>query len=129
MSNTLVINWSVWDRNPVVSWSWDGVSARVAFQRPPIAVCPLVVQGEMAIVGDFEECGSENLFVYSRAGALLRKYQAPTLGANAQFGSVREVDATLEVTVGYSGDQGQWVEAAGTLNTQDGSITDLHRGY
>lgn len=83
----------------------------------------------MAIVGDFEECGSENLFIYSSAGKLLRRYHAPALGANAQFGAAREVGAAIEVTVGYLGDQGRWIETAGTLNPQDGSVTGLHREY
>jgi hypothetical protein len=61
MPNALAIDWSVWQRNPVVSWVWEGASACVIFQKPPLAVCPLATLGKMAIVGDFEECGPENL--------------------------------------------------------------------
>ncbi|GAB3263545.1 hypothetical protein GCM10027296_39100 [Chitinimonas naiadis] len=129
MSSAPVIDWSVWDGKSVVPWIWGGVSAQVAFQRPPVAVCPLVTRGQMAIIGDFEEFGAENLLVYSSGGTLWRRYQAPSLGEGARFGSVREVGAALEVTIGYQEDKGRWIEVAGTLNLDDGSVSGLHRGY
>jgi hypothetical protein len=83
----------------------------------------------MVIVDDFEECGSENLFVYSSEGSLLRKYRAPSLGANSQFGWIRKVDSELEVAVGYQDDNGRWTDVVGTFNPQDGSVSGLRRGY
>lgn len=107
MPNALAIDWSVWQRNPVVSWVWEGASACVIFQKPPLAVCPLATLGKMAIVGDFEECRPENLFIYSPAGVILRKYSAPALGSNPQFGWIKEVGGALEVGISYQDDQGQ----------------------
>jgi hypothetical protein len=129
MSHSLSIDWSVWDRNPVVSWVWNGLAARVVFQKPPIAVCPLIRLGKMAIAGNFEEFGPENLLIYSSTDLLLRKYCAPAFGSNPQFGWIDAAGGALEVAVGYKDERGLWMDMIGQLNPDDGSISKLRRGY
>jgi hypothetical protein len=97
-------------------------------KMPPISVAHLASQHVVAIVGDYSELGSENLRFYSYSGDLIKVYSAPGLGKDAQFGAIRESGNDLEVTVGYQGDD-RWVEVAGKLNPDDGSVSQMHRGY
>lgn len=95
---------------------------------PPVAVSHLQIRKLIAIVGNFDEFGSENLLLYSYDGTLQHTITAPALGHNAQFGSVTENNGDVEATVGFwTGTV--WKEEAGRLNLADGTITNLHRSY
>jgi len=122
------ITWSVWDSNPVVSWTSENGIFSVERKLPPIAVSLLSRKGMIAIVGDYAELGSCNLIFYSLDGKLVRTFAAPSYGKDSQFGGIRETENGLEVIVGYSVD-GDWVEKCGELDLATGNITALHRNY
>lgn len=95
---------------------------------PPISVAHLAAHHAVAIVGNYNELGSDNLCLYSYSGDLIRTYSAPNLGKDAQFGAIRESGDDLEVTVGYN-ENDRWLEMAGRLNPDDGSVSQMHRSY
>jgi hypothetical protein len=124
----LNIMWSVWDSNPLVSWSWSGGTSSVTMKMSPIAVAHLAKRHMIAIVGNYDDLGSYNLLFYSYAGELIKAYSAPSLGKDSRFGAIRESDNDIEVLVGYL-DGDHWVEMAGELNLDDGVVSKLHRSY
>jgi hypothetical protein len=124
----LKINWSVWDNNPIVTWVYDGKTASVVFKLVPVAVANISSRKMIAIVGNFDEFGSSNLFVYSYDGVLQHTYTAPNLGKNSQFGGVMENGADVDVIVGFKTDS-IWKEEAGKLDLNDGVVSGLHRNY
>lgn len=126
--HTLKINWSVWDRNPTVSWTCDGILVSVTMKLPPIAVSHLQGHELIAVIGNYDEFGSENLLLYSYDGALRQTIAAPVLGRNAQFGGVLENGAEIQATVGFQIDT-MWKEEAGILSLDDGTVTNFHRSY
>lgn len=121
-------NWSVWDNNPTVSWICNGNTVSVSLGKPPLSVANLPTQSLVAIVGNYDDFGSENLLLYSYDGALQRKFAAPQLGSNARFGRVSETPDGISAVVGFYDETG-WVEKAGALNLGDGTIGQLHRSY
>lgn len=123
---TVKINWSVWDNNPVVSWTFDGTAASVSLRLPPISVSNLPTHKMLGVVGSHEEFGSSNLFLYSYDGILIHTFTAPDLGTSSQFGAVAEQDGHVTATIGFKSDSG-WKEQAGHLNLQDGTLDNLHR--
>lgn len=127
-THTLQINWSVWGRNPTVSWTCDGILASVTMKLPPVAVSHLKSRELIAVIGNFDEFGSENLLLYSYDGTLQHTITAPALGKNAQFGGVSEKNGDIQATVGFQTDT-VWKEEAGRLNLDDGTVTNLHRSY
>lgn len=127
-TDSLQFNWSVWDNNPTVSWTRDGVAVSVSLSKPPISVTNLATQSLIAIVGNFDELGSSNLLLYSYDGVLRRRFVAPDLGAEAQFGRVLEMPDGVSVIIGFY-DQTGWVEKWGKLDIKDGTIGELHRSY
>jgi hypothetical protein len=126
--HTLKINWSIWDRNPTVSWICDGILASVTMKLPPVAVSHLQSRELIAVVGDFDEFGSANLLLYSYDGTHQQTIAAPTLGKNAQFGEVLENNKDIEATLGFQIDA-VWKEETGHLNLDDGTVINLHRSY
>lgn len=127
-SHALQINWSVWDGNPTVSWTCDGISAAVTLQLPPIAVSHLQGRELVAVIGNFDEFGSANLLLYSYDGTLQQVITAPVLGENSQFGGVLEKNGDIQATVGFQ-TGAVWKEEAGQLNLDDGTVTNVHRSY
>lgn len=95
---------------------------------PPVAVSHLQGHELIAVVGNFDEFGSENLRLYSYDGTLQRTITAPALGKNAQFGGVSENNGDIQATVGFQTDT-VWKEEAGRLNIDQGTVTNLHRSY
>ena len=67
---TLFIDWSIWDRNPTVSWRCGEMVASVSMKLPPMAVAHLQRQEMVAVVGDLNEFDSANLLLYSYNGIL-----------------------------------------------------------
>jgi hypothetical protein len=127
-SHALQINWSIWDRNPTVSWTCDGILASVTMKLPPVAVSHLQSRELIAVIGNFDEFGSANLLLYSYNGALQHTITAPALGKNSQFGGVLDNNGDVQATLGFQTDTA-WKEEAGRLNLDDGTVTDLHRSY
>jgi hypothetical protein len=124
----LKINWSVWDANPVVAWTWNDKDVIVAMRLPPVAVALLPKLKLIAIVGNFDEFGSNNLLLYSFDGVLHRTYGAPSVGKDAQFGGIQEGSQDVDVIVGFRGDTG-WQEISGKWNFDDGTLGNTHRSY
>lgn len=122
------INWSVWDSNPVVAWTWKGVHVSVQMREPPISVALLSRLERVAIVGTFDELGSSNLRLYSYDGALDKTYSAPPIGEDACFGGVQEMTDGFEVSVGFR-ENNNWKEVVGKWNPDDGDVSAVHRGY
>jgi hypothetical protein len=127
--NSVKIMWSVWDGSPTVSWRWDGGDAKITLRLPPISVIALPNYGVIAIAGNAEEFGGNNLLFYTYEGKLLRVYSAPSIGNKAQFSGVSEANGEVTGIVAYEGDDGAWVEEAGKLGLETGVLTDLHRSY
>jgi hypothetical protein len=127
-SHTLQINWSVWDRNSTVSWTCDGILVSVKMKLPPVAVSHLQSRELIAIVGNFDEFGSENLLLYSYDGTLRQTVKAPALGENTQFGGILESNGNIQATLGFQIDA-VWKEEAGSLNLDNGTVMNLHRNY
>jgi hypothetical protein len=122
------INWSVWDRNPVVSWSYERNVFTVALERPPLSVSDLPGHSLIAIVGHYDDFGSENLLLYTYNGLLKKKLAAPNFGLKAHFGRVSENHDKLSAVVGFF-DKAGWVEREGLLDITDGSLALVHRTY
>lgn len=127
-NQNLQFHWSVWDNNPVVSWTYDGKSACVSLTKPPLAVANLENHSLVGIVGDYDEFGSSNLALYSYDGVLRQTFVAPQLGVDARFGRVSEIPDGVSVVIGFY-DKTGWVEREGKLNLVDGTIGQLHRSY
>lgn len=127
-SHAVHINWSVWDKTPTVGWRVDGKMIEITTKLPPIAVSHLNDRCVIAIVGDFDEFGSKNLLLYSYSGELLCIFTAPELGKKSQFVWIVEENEELKVTVGFDNET-TWQEVAGRLNSDQGTVTNLHRSY
>ena len=127
-THTFQINWSVWDGNPTVSWTCDGILASITMKPPPVAASHLQSHELIAAIGNFDEFGSANLLLYSYNGTLQHRITAPALGKNAQFGEVSENNGDIQVTVGFQTDT-LWKEEAGRLSLDDGTVINLHRNY
>jgi hypothetical protein len=95
---------------------------------PPIAVTDLSRLARVAIVGNFQEFGSENLRLYFYDGSFDKSFAAPSLGPEAQFGAIQQTASGFEALVGYQGDQG-WNEIAGRWDPSSGIVEGLHRTY
>lgn len=122
------INWSVWDRNPLVSWDYRGNVFTVALEKPPLSVSHLPCHSLIAIAGHYDDFGSENLFLYTYDGLLKKTLTAPALGVKAHFGRVFENHDKLSAVVGFFDETG-WVEREGFLDINDGSFAEVHRTY
>lgn len=122
------IIWSVWDSNPIVSWRWAGGTTTIEMKVPPISVMPLSKHQMVALIGNYDEFGSQNLRLYAQDGTLIHAYSAPAYGDDPQFGAIQEVGEAIEVLIGYR-DKGCWVEVAGRLDIASGCIENIHRGY
>jgi hypothetical protein len=124
----LYLNWSVWDDNPTVSWDCDGNTASIFLKKAPLSVAHLSAHSLLAIVGNYDEFGSKNLLLFSYDGTFQRTLIAPDLGFGAHFGSVAETQSGVCATVGFF-DKTGWIERAGNLNLDDGTMEQLHRSY
>jgi hypothetical protein len=121
--------WSVWDNNSVVSWEFLGKSYSVDMKMSPIAVAVFPKHQLVAITGNFDVFGPENLKTYHWNGEFCRSYRAPDLGDQTQFGGARELESgAVEVLIGFY-DSGVWKDKAGLLNLDTGEVDDLHRNY
>jgi hypothetical protein len=127
--NQVKIMWSVWDGNPDIFWHWAGRNVKITLRLPPISVVALPSYGIIAITGNAEEFGGNNLIFYTFEGNLLRTYSAPPHLKNAQFSGVSETNDEVVAIVAYETDDGCWIEEAGKLNLETGFLTDLHRSY
>jgi hypothetical protein len=127
-NKSLQINWSVWENNPIVSWTLNGTLSKVALKQPPVAVAHISRLSVIAVVGNFEEFGAANLLFYSYDGSLKKSFSAPVLGGDARFSGVSENGQFVEVIVSFKSDS-IWQEKRGRLNLSDGTVTDLHRNY
>jgi hypothetical protein len=128
-SHTVQINWSVWDRNPTVSWTCDGILASVTMKLRPVAISHFQCHELIAIIGNFDEFGSANLLLYTYDGTLQHTITAPALGQNTQFGGASENNGELQATFGWFQIDAMWKEETGRLNLDDGTVTSLHRTY
>jgi hypothetical protein len=127
--NSVKIIWSVWDGSPTVAWRWDGGDTEITLCLPPVSVIALPNYEVIAITGNAEEFGENNLLFYTYEGNLLRVYSAPLIGDKAQFSGVSEVNGEVIGIVAYERDDGVWVEEAGKLSLESGVLADLHRSY
>jgi hypothetical protein len=124
------IEWSVWDKSPLVKWRWKEKTVSLNFENPPLAVVPLPSHRLVAIAADWQDYGSNNLLLYSFDGILHKSFGAPDLGDQSRFGSVQEIDggATVEAVIAYF-KGGHWLEMAGILDIQNGTMSNFHRAY
>jgi hypothetical protein len=122
------INWSVWDNNPIVSWSYQGNDFAVTLETPPISVVDLPFHTLVAIIGSYDDFGLGNLLLYSYDGILKQKLAAPDLGPKAHFGRVSENRDRVSAVVGFY-DNGEWVEKEGYLDLKHGTMERFHRSY
>lgn len=120
--------WSFWGSNPVVSSGWRGGTTTVAMGMPPIAVAHLAVQNLVAIIGNYDEFGSENLRLYPHGGEFIRSCKAPDLGKDAHFGAIEESAGGVEVVIGCC-QETCWLEVAGEFSLDHGSVARRHRSY
>jgi hypothetical protein len=121
-------NWSVWENNPIVSWTLNGTLFKVTLKQPPVAIAHISRSSMIAVVGNIEEFGTANLLFYSYDGSLKKSFSEPALGDDAGFSGVSENGEFIEVIVNFESDS-IWKEKRGRLNLSDGKVTDLHRYY
>jgi hypothetical protein len=128
INETPQICWSVWGDNPTVSWNCHGGSFAITMKYPPLAVIDLSAHSLIAIIGNYDELGSENLLLYSYEGVLTKTLRAPALGSKAHFGRVSEAGNGVTASVGFFDNTG-WVEREGYLDLESGNMRDFHRSY
>ena len=67
------INWSVRDKSNKVEWTSSKKIIVLEFSNPPLSVTPFKVNKLIAIAGNSEEFGSENLLFFDESGTLVKK--------------------------------------------------------
>ncbi len=122
------INWSVWEKSNKVEWTFSNQNIVLEFSKPPLSVTPFKVNKLIAIVGNSEEFGSENLIFFDESGTLIKKLVAPELGENSHFGSATELDKeNIRAKIGYF-ELGVFQEQQCTINFSSGAASSFCRG-
>jgi len=124
------INWSVWERNNIVIWTYHEIQVKLEFLLPPLSISILKETGLIGIALNYEESGSENLHIYDFSGQLVKILKAPELGEKSQFGSIKEgIQGRYEASIGYFR-SGDWEDVVGDIDINTGKLIGAtYRSY